>query len=187
MAQSKITKLGPWVAGVSLILAAGCSPPQVMSATERSNLGAALAYAVAVGVSTPPPTPAPGPSPGPSDTCPECYNSGFVGDGTIKIPCPNPNCPVQKMSAIEAPPPEPVRMSSTKWTVGGKRNYSAIELADHLAVEHGFDPDGYSREDLQTIHDNVHNGHEPLGSSRASSRSSCPSGNCPTTTTRRRR
>ena len=202
MAQSKITKLGPWVAGVSLILAAGCSPPYVMSVTERSNLGAALAFAVVSGESTPPPTPAPGPSPGPSDICPECNNQGWVGDGTIKLPCPNPNCPVAKDGpplpppepepAAYSAPPAPVRMSSTRWTVGRQKNYTTETLAAHLADEHGIDPVGYTREQLQAMHDNIHSGYPALGSTSgsaavSSSRSSCPNGNCPTTTTRRRR
>lgn len=93
---------------------------------------------------------------------------------------------------------KPVRASSTRWTVEGQRTYSDSFLADHLAEDHGFNPSGYTREDMQAIHDNLHNGFSALGTSsvrvttsptvRYSTRptrrvfrtySTCPTGGCP--------
>lgn len=180
MAKPKITVVGFGFA--YLICAAGCTFPAALSVNERASLGAALALAVVSGGGpSPSPSPAPGPSPSPDAICPECNNQGWVGDGTIKLACPNPNCPVASMAAFEVPPPAPVRMSSTRWTVDQLRNYTTEQLAEHLAEDHGIDPAGYTREELQVMHDNVHNGYPALGGSKASrSSSSCPTGNCPT-------
>lgn len=182
MAQSKTAVVGLGLA--HLIFAVGCNTPSpvAMSVTERASLGAALALAVVAGGPSPPPTPAPGPSPAPARICPECNNQGWVGDGTIKLACPNPNCPVASMAAFDVPPPAPARMSGTRWTVDRQRNYTTEELASHLAEDHGVDPAGYTRDELQVMHDNIHNGFPALGGAKAATRSSssCPNGNCPT-------
>lgn len=62
---------------------------------------------------------------------------------------------------------KPTRVSSTRWTVEGKKTYSDEFLAAHLAEDHGIDPAGYSREDMQTMHDNLHNGFSAMGNSTA--------------------
>lgn len=93
---------------------------------------------------------------------------------------------------------KPIRASSTRWTVEGQRNYSDDFLAAHLAEDHGFEAFGYSREDMQSIHDNLHNGYSALGTgtvqkttspgvrytTRPTRRvfrtySTCPTGGCP--------
>ena len=99
-------------------------------------------------------------------TCPVCNGTGKKSAG---------------IEPIVAAPPAPVRMSNTRWTVGRKRSYTLDELASHLAGEHGFDPAGYTKEQLQAVHDNLHNGYSALGGQKATaSRSSCPNGRCPT-------
>lgn len=48
--------------------------------------------------------------------------------------------------------------------MGSKWEYSTEYLADHLMKDHGISVDGYTREELQTIHDNIHNGFDAMGS-----------------------
>ena len=168
----------------ALVMVAGCVPTlPALSLVERSGLGASLALSVAG--NAPAPAPSPGPSPTPSgDVCDECQGVGRLGDGTVMVTCPVCNGTGKKTAAEPqafAPPPAPVRMSGTRWTVAGKRNYTTEELAGHLQRTHGVDPTGYTREELQTLHDNSHNGYSAMGSPKAAaSRSSCPNGRCPT-------
>ena len=57
----------------------------------------------------------------------------------------------------------PVRMHSSRWSVEGRWDYSTDFLATHLAEEHGIGVAGYTREELQIIHDNIHNGFDAMG------------------------
>ena len=92
--------------------------------------------------------------------------------------------------------PEPVRRSSTIWNLNNTWDYSTEELIAHLLGEHSFAADSYSREQLQTIHDNLHNGYTALGESVVQATtpvyystaprrgglfrsSNCAGGNCP--------
>jgi len=93
--------------------------------------------------------------------------------------------------------PEPVRRSSTIWNLNNTWDYSTEELTAHLLGDHGFAADSYSREQLQTIHDNLHNGYTALGESAVQAttpvyysttprrgglfrnNSNCAGGNCP--------
>jgi len=86
-------------------------------------------------------------------------------------------------------PPKPIRMSSTSWTVSGKRSYTRDYLASHLQRTHGIDTAGYSKSELKTMHDNIHNGYPAMGRSQAvttkrytirRSSGGCPNGRCPT-------
>lgn len=69
-----------------------------------------------------------------------------------------------------------VRRSTTRWTVGTKRSYTTDELALHLSKEHGIDTTGYTRQEMEAMHDNIHNGYTAYGEIK----SNCPDGNCPT-------
>lgn len=69
----------------------------------------------------------------------------------------------------------PVRRHSSRWTVEGRRDYTTEFLAQHLIDEHGLDVNGYTREELQTMHDNIHNGYDAMGISNRKSTNSVPS------------
>ena len=98
----------------------------------------------------------------------------------------------------------PIRRHNSRWSVEGRWDYSTEFLADHLADEHGISVEGYTREELQIIHDNIHNGFDAMGGSEAKPvkeskavvkvrrstglfggrffggfRSTCPPGGCP--------
>lgn len=63
----------------------------------------------------------------------------------------------------------PVRMSSTRWSVGRDWNPSKAKLLEHLA-EHGVEADeSYTKEELHIMHDNVHNGYSAMGDATVSS------------------
>lgn len=80
----------------------------------------------------------------------------------------------------------PVRMSNTRWNINGDWNYSDQKLRDHVR-EHGVDPDGFSRDELETIHDNIHNGFPALGNGDAvTSTKAAVKSTSPVTTTRYR-
>jgi hypothetical protein len=59
--------------------------------------------------------------------------------------------------------PSPIRRSSTIWNVEGNWNYTTEQLAVHLQDVHGLNVDGYGREDMKTMHDNLHNGYSAMG------------------------
>lgn len=70
----------------------------------------------------------------------------------------------------------PVRMSTTRWSVDGSWNPSRATLVEHL-VEHGVSVnEGYTLEELHTVHDNVHNGYSAMGGTVVSSTSSSAGG-----------
>jgi hypothetical protein len=115
-------------------------------------------------------------------------------------PTPAPEPTKAAVPALPEPVPalpEPVRRSSTIWNLNGTWDYSTEELIAHLLGEHSFAADSYSREQLQTIHDNLHNGYTALGESVVQavtpvyysttprrgglfrSRNNCAGGNCP--------
>lgn len=71
---------------------------------------------------------------------------------------PEPQAEVPQVKRV------PIRMSNTRWSVGSKWEYSTEYLADHLMKDHGISVGGYTREELQTIHDNIHNGFDAMGS-----------------------
>tara|TARA_Y100000385_G_scaffold290924_1_gene366119 strand:- start:1212 stop:1841 length:630 start_codon:yes stop_codon:yes gene_type:complete len=98
----------------------------------------------------------------------------------------------------------PIRRHNSRWSVEGRWDYSTEFLANHLADEHGISVEGYTREELQIIHDNIHNGFDAMGGSEAKPvkeskavmkvrrstglfggrlfggfRSTCPPGGCP--------
>ena len=80
-----------------------------------------------------------------------------------KAPAPVPVPEPTKAQPVADPAPLPVRRSGTIWNLNNTWDYSTEELIAHLLGEHGFAAAGYSREELQTIHDNLHNGYTALG------------------------
>ena len=80
-------------------------------------------------------------------------------------PPPAPAPAPEPTKTAAAPLPESVRRSSTIWNLNGTWDYPTEELIAHLLSEHNFAADSYSREQLQTIHDNLHNGYTALGES----------------------
>lgn len=62
-----------------------------------------------------------------------------------------------------SPKKQVIRRSSTRWSVGQKKFYTTEEILQHLKTEHGFDATGYDRQELEAIHDNLHNGFSAFG------------------------
>lgn len=73
----------------------------------------------------------------------------------------------QEAAAKAAALPEVVRRSSTIWNVEGSWNYTTEQLAAHLQNSHGLNVDGYTREEMKIMHDNLHNGYSATGDSVA--------------------
>ena len=75
--------------------------------------------------------------------------------------------PEEKAPKEKAPEPvkqSPTRMSETVWNLMGTWNYTTEMLANHLKNDHDIDVEGYTREEMQIMHDNIHNGYDPMGS-----------------------
>jgi hypothetical protein len=75
------------------------------------------------------------------------------------------------VSALDPEPAlsAPVRMSTTRWSVGGSWNPSKDQLISHLEG-HGLSVnEGYTLEELHVMHDNVHNGYSSMGGTVVSS------------------
>lgn len=174
----------------AILLAVFLAAGPVFTVQDRAGLGAYLAFEI-VASSTPAPAPSPSPTPA-SDVCDSCDGKGQVGDGTVMLTCgacggtgkkssssmpvvepPKASMPVMKSA--------PVVRSGPHWNVEGKWNYTTLELADHLRRSHGVNINGKTREQLEAIHDAIHNG-QPIPSFGSAPRStrSCPNGQCPT-------
>jgi len=75
--------------------------------------------------------------------------------------------PGEKTTEEKAPEPvkqSPTRMSETVWNLMGTWDYTPEMLANHLKNDHDIDVEGYTREEMQIMHDNIHNGYDPMGS-----------------------
>lgn len=170
--------MGRW--GYCLILLVGCTPPAGQMFHDQAALAAALALAVAGDVS-PAPTPGP-PTPAPSNVCPECNNQGWVGDSVVKLPCPNPSCPVKKSE----PPPEYqaaatdiLDLALQEWNWQGIGDPPTSFKRQHLIQEHGMEPAAVNKmtgQELQAAHNLLHDS----AVRQSAPADSCPSGNCPT-------
>ena len=119
---------------------------------------------------------------------------------TLNATCPNcPSCPPQKQTADqpETPVEEPsclVDLSQTKWNWSGVSDVPISTMREHLTNEHSIDPaslDKMSREELIALHNLLHNEEvratAPKAKSSGTSSSSCPGGNCPTSSSSRSR
>ena len=73
---------------------------------------------------------------------------------------------------VKAVRKSPIRMRSTTWNLMGTWNYTTEMLRSHLKNEHKIDVEGYDRKELQIMHDNIHNGFDPMGSELNSSQGS---------------
>ncbi len=76
---------------------------------------------------------------------------------------------VKTEPATEPVSESPVRMSTTRWSVDGAWNPSYSEMISHLSSHGVTADDGYTLEELHTIHDNLHNGYSAMGGVAASS------------------
>ena len=76
------------------------------------------------------------------------------------------------------------QMPGSTWNWEGRSNVSEAFMRAHLIEDHGIDATGMSVEQMRIVHNNAHNygDDKAFGSPNVSSgsRSSCPSGNCPT-------
>jgi hypothetical protein len=80
-----------------------------------------------------------------------------LGSVEVEEPAKQPNTSVKL---------EPIRMSSTTWNVKGDWNFTEDELRRHIESDHDLENlTDYSLEELKVIHDNMHNGYTPFGSS----------------------
>ena len=172
-------------------------PTDSFAPDDLFSLAAAAAYEVTTPGNAPAPSPAPTPDGSAPGVCSDCLGKGTVGDGRVSVECgtclgtgrvPPPSTEPEPEPEAEAPLAlSPVyRRTKTRWTVAGKRNYSDAELARHLMQDHGIDSSGRSREEMQAMHDNTHDGYPADGgnvtqaTTRSRSSSSCPTGRCPT-------
>lgn len=75
------------------------------------------------------------------------------------------------VSVIESEPllTSPVRMSTTRWSVGGSWNPSKSQLIQHLTSHDVDASDSYTLAELHVMHDNVHNGYSAMGDNVVSS------------------
>lgn len=71
----------------------------------------------------------------------------------------------QEAAVKAAATPAVVRRSNTIWNVEGNWNYTTEQLAAHLQNSHGLNVDGYTREEMKIMHDNLHNGYSATGDS----------------------
>lgn len=68
----------------------------------------------------------------------------------------------------------PNKVAGSRWNVEGDWNYSAAEIASHLSRVHGVDPSGYSKQEMEAMHDNLHNGYPAMGYSTTSTTAAKP-------------
>jgi hypothetical protein len=86
--------------------------------------------------------------------------------GEAPLP-PGEKATEEKTTEEKAPEPvkqSPTRMSETVWNLMGTWDYTPEMLANHLKNDHDIDVEGYTREEMQIMHDNIHNGYDPMGS-----------------------
>lgn len=69
---------------------------------------------------------------------------------------------------------------SMQWNIDGDWSPTVSQTSSHLQKTHGVSTDGMTHQQMLDLHDSIHNG-------TGSQSSSCPSGNCPTQSTTRRR
>lgn len=197
----KAQALLPLFAAVA-VAAAGVENPL------RPTASVGGAYGIIGGVE---PAPAPPTTDGCVDGCP-CNGTGKErsGDGIISFPCRCPDSCKCKGGSGDAGDSccggdevvKPVRMPGPRWNWEGLNSPSDNFMRSHLLQDHGVDATGWSREEMQAAHDNLHNGHGAMGatfrddcpdgtcpapSSAGSKSGNCPTGNCPTSSSGSRR
>ena len=108
--------------------------------------------------------------------------------------------PIAEEELPVAPEPEPepkqaevssrtvtlYRMKGSRWNWEGRSNPSTQFMRDHLMDDHGIDASMMNREQMQILHDNAHTYGDdkafgfPTEFNSSMTSNSCPSGNCPT-------
>lgn len=72
-----------------------------------------------------------------------------------------------------------------RWSVAGRRSYSSDYIRNHLLRTHNVDCTGMTMSQMQSLHDDLHEGRVKLPppssyKSAPKASSSCPGGKCPT-------
>ena len=69
-----------------------------------------------------------------------------------------------------------VRRSGPRWNYNGRWNVSRDYAANHLSSAHGIDPTGLTKQQIDVLHDNAHNGYKSrdVAVSRAAYCPTCP-------------
>jgi RecJ-like exonuclease len=177
---------------VLLLLVAGCvDRPPVLTVQDRAGLGAHLTYVVVTHKTTSPdkkPDGKPG-DPCPEcggrgkqgdgtveQTCLSCKGTGKILPKSQDAKANAVETSIELKPVIQAwsnkSLPDSIeqdkkkkimRRSTFKWTVNQKKEYTTEELAEHLLREHNTNTIGYSREEMEIMHDNLHNGFTAYG------------------------
>lgn len=167
---------------IVLVVVGSCLPcwGQGLDLREKHRLGAYLTFITVtskdIGKDTTPSEPKPG------DVCPECNGLGKVGDGVTMLTCGA--CKgtgvvgMAPPAAMDEEPefggPDITDIGGTEWNWQGVGNPPVKAKREHLIIEHGIEPASVNKmtdKELEAIHNTLHN---------TESRSSCPDGNCPT-------
>jgi hypothetical protein len=167
---------------IVLVVVGLCSPlwGQGLDLHEQHRLGAYLTFITItskdIGKDTTPSEPKPG------DVCPECNGLGKVGDGVTMLTCGA--CKgtgvvgMAPPAAMDEEPefggPDITDIKGIDWNWEGRSNPPVQTKRNHLIQVHGIDQDSVEKmtnQELEAIHNTLHN---------TESRSSCPDGNCPT-------
>ena len=178
----------------TLALLAGCTNDAVLTVKERASLGAFLSYEIVTLEAVVPDKPdgKPGdicPECGGRGKqgdgtieyeCNACNGTGRIPDtgsdsedlqdeidNIELVNVENESEVKEPLITAQVVKTKPVyRMSSVRWSVNKKHKYTTKELSNHLMSEHNIITDGYSREEMQAMHDNIHNGYAAHGSKK---------------------
>jgi len=85
-----------------------------------------------------------------------------------------------RISARVSAPAKTTSRSGGRWSVAGRRSYSRDYIANHMLRTHNVDCSGMSVEQMQALHDDMHEGKVKLPPPSKYSSGDCPSGQCPT-------
>lgn len=169
---------------------------------EKHRLGAYLTFVVVTSKDIGGGGTAPDKNPS-GGVCQDCSGLGWLGDGTIRLTCSScggtgrassatspqsepeeiPEEIPQEQGVIPEPEPEITQLRQTNWNWTGKNNPPDDVMRKHLMVEHDVDPSSankMSRQEMISLHNLLHNSEVRAAAPKSKSSSSCPSGNCPT-------
>ena len=86
----------------------------------------------------------------------------------------------ERRSARVSAPAKTTSRSGGRWSVAGRRSYSRDYIANHMLRTHSVDCSGMSVEQMQELHDDLHENKVKLPPPSKYSSGDCPSGKCPT-------
>lgn len=174
-----------------LFLALTATSAAALPSEELHRLGAYLAYSVAAVSAEVAPSPKPTPGNG---VCSECNGLKKIGDGTIMFTCPRCNGTGREPGASQVPEDSPqipqpeeesspplTSMKQTKWNWNGAGSPPLSVKRKHLISEHSVEPNSVnkmSNAEIESLHNLLHNSEVRAAAPKA--KSSCPGGNCPT-------